>query len=252
MEATYVNPHEGSFARNSAYIDLWINEAKILNLISRQGQVAHLLWDAAANQFVFFSDKHGVLGTDDNIYFTRPDGVKYFLSKIHPGFIRAVYLMYQKCLAHCKNQTGNVKDNLFQFDALYQKNQTENIQLLVQALVVETDQSGIPILFLIAIQDITYLKKENTANLVISSCQQTTIWNYCFDNRVLEQIKCFSSQEKRVLQYLGQKKGSKEIANLLNTSSHTIDTQRRSLLHKTNCVDCTALITYARMTGILS
>lgn len=60
-----------------------------------------------------------------------------------------------------------------------------------------------------------------------------------------------SSQEKKLLSLLSQGKESKAIAAELNLSTHTVDTHRRNLLQKTNCVDTTALVTYARTAGFL-
>ena len=63
--------------------------------------------------------------------------------------------------------------------------------------------------------------------------------------------KFYLTQEKKILALLAEGKQSKEIADELFISSHTIDTHRRNLLKKTNCIDTTALITFAKMTGLI-
>lgn len=57
--------------------------------------------------------------------------------------------------------------------------------------------------------------------------------------------------EPRVLHTLGEGKNTKQIAEELHLSPHTVDTHRRKLLAKTNCVDTTALVTYCRMVGLM-
>ncbi len=61
----------------------------------------------------------------------------------------------------------------------------------------------------------------------------------------------FCKQEKKVLSYLAKGKHSKEIAVELFNSPSTIDTHRRNLLKKTNCVDTSGMITYAKLVGLL-
>jgi DNA-binding CsgD family transcriptional regulator len=53
------------------------------------------------------------------------------------------------------------------------------------------------------------------------------------------------------LSYLEKGKSSKEMANESFTSPHTIDTHRRNLLKKTNCLNTTGLVTYAKLVGLL-
>jgi DNA-binding CsgD family transcriptional regulator len=50
---------------------------------------------------------------------------------------------------------------------------------------------------------------------------------------------------------LAEGKSSKEIAKELGISSHTVDTHRRHLLEKTNCIDTTGMITYCKLVGLL-
>jgi len=64
-------------------------------------------------------------------------------------------------------------------------------------------------------------------------------------------VQPLSRQEKKILSLLAEGKSSKEIANELSVSPHTVDTHRRHLLEKTNCIDTTGMITYARLVGLL-
>jgi len=101
------------------------------------------------------------------------------------------------------------------------------------------------------IHDITYLKKERTANLIITAPNDVQWWNFDFDKNTLNPVPPLSKQEKVILNYLAAGKSSKEIAKQLFISSNTIDTHRRHLLQKTNCTDTTGMITYARLVGLL-
>ena len=107
-----------------------------------------------------------------------------------------------------------------------------------------------PLLYLRFGYDVSHLVKP-CVGLIISAPDETLIWAYNTQKKCLEQVNLLSAQEKKVLRLLAEGKQSKEIGDLLFASSHTIDTHRRNLLKKTNCIDTTALITFAKMTGLI-
>jgi DNA-binding CsgD family transcriptional regulator len=113
------------------------------------------------------------------------------------------------------------------------------------------DSEGNGILFMSYIHDISHLKKNNTANLVITSPGRVCMWNYNFERKTLDATPSLSRQEKNILVFLSKGKSSKEIADELFISSLTVDTHRRNLLKKTNCIDTTAMITYAKIVGLI-
>ena len=104
-------------------------------------------------------------------------------------------------------------------------------------------------LLLSYIQDITFLKKDKNANLVIKTNGGVNSWNFNFDSKSLELIQPLFRQETNILSCLEKGKSSKEIANELCISSHTIDTHRRNLLKKTNCRDMTRLVVGLALMG---
>ncbi len=59
-----------------------------------------------------------------------------------------------------------------------------------------------------------------------------------------------SEREVSLLQLLSQGLSSRQIADIMFISPHTVDTHRRNMLEITNCADTTALIVYCRMLGI--
>jgi DNA-binding CsgD family transcriptional regulator len=87
--------------------------------------------------------------------------------------------------------------------------------------------------------------------LVIKGPPENQIFNYDFERKKLDVVSSITEKEYQVLKMLGTGKNTKEISVQLFSSPHTIDTHRRNLLAKTNCVDTTALVTYCRMVGLL-
>ena len=133
---------------------------------------------------------------------------------------------------------------------LYKRKSGAYFQFLQKAMVVETDSSGYPLLYLRYGFDISHLVRPSVG-LIINAPNETLIWTYNTQKKILEQVNLLSAQEKKILGLLAQAKHSKEIGDMLFISSHTIDTHRRNLLKKTNCIDSTALITFGKMTGLI-
>ena len=125
------------------------------------------------------------------------------------------------------------------------------MHLLQESSCIEFNNNNQPLLFLNYIQDVTYLKKKKTLNLFIHTDDEVKIWNFNFSKNELELTNPVSNQEKKILSYLVKGKSSKEIAKELFISSHTIDTHRSNLLEKTNCLNTTALITYAKLVRLV-
>lgn len=130
------------------------------------------------------------------------------------------------------------------------KNTGEYFHFLQQTVCIETDSEGRPFLFLSYVHDVTYLKKYKTGNLVITAPGTLEMWNFNFDKNYLEPVQPLSNQEKKILSLLAEGKSSKDIAEELFISPHTVDTHRRHLLEKTNCIDTTGMITYAKLVGL--
>lgn len=99
--------------------------------------------------------------------------------------------------------------------------------------------------------NVSYIKRVRTANLVLTTPNEIKRWNFNFDKNTVEPVQPLSKQEKKILSLLAEGKSSKEIANELFVSPHTIDTHRRHLLEKTNCIDTTGMITYCKLVGLL-
>ena len=149
-------------------------------------------------------------------------------------------------------ENNDEKDKVIaSLDGVYKKNTGDYFHFLQQSVCIEFDTNSNPFLFLSYVHDITYLKKNGTANLVLSAPSKVMWWNFNFDKNCLQAVQPLSKQEKIILLYLADGKSSKEIAKKLFISSSTVDTHRRNLLKKTNCLDTTGMITDCKLAGLL-
>ncbi len=234
-----------------AYRQKWVKKMEFLQSVAAHENAVILLHDTSANRFLYMSDKAKLLGNYDLADFTGETGMDFSFSNIYPEQRSAALLIQLKIISYgmdhpSATDTGTVANMMY----YYKKKNGTYIQFLQKAMVVETDAAGHPLLYLKFGYDISHLVKP-CVGLIINSPDETLIWTYNTTKKCLDQVNLLSTQEKKILGLLAQGRQSKEIGDILFISSHTIDTHRRNLLKKTNCIDTTALITFAKMTGLI-
>jgi DNA-binding CsgD family transcriptional regulator len=233
-----------------SYQEKWLSLSGFFELVAVQMRVCITLWDATSNRFIFAIDPTAVLG-DNAAYFTKEDGVDYTIAKFNPDHLHAFLLMQEYGIKYCiQNNKLLPFKILMNQDSRYRKDD-EYIHILQQVTVVEVDTNGHPLFFLSYVHDISHLKKESSASLVIKSPHETLMLNYVFSKKLLKRVRLFTGKEHEMLQLLSKGKQSKEIAQELKLSPHTVNTYRRNLLSKTCCVDTTALVSYCQMVGLI-
>jgi DNA-binding CsgD family transcriptional regulator len=232
------------------YQGKWKLLAPFFEQLSAQKSALILLSDISTSNFIYAVDERKVVGHDVSLYMAD-NGLDFSISNIHPDFLNAGLLMNNKAMEYMMGHQNKQNKIIVSLDGKYKKKNGDYMHFLQQIVCVEIDENGNPLLFLSYIYDISYLKKEKTANLIIHDPDETEMWNYNFEKGILEAVSSLSIQEKRVLVFLGKGKLSKEIAKELFISSHTVDTHRRNLLKKTNCLDTSGLITYSKLVGLL-
>jgi DNA-binding CsgD family transcriptional regulator len=246
VEAYWKNLKPSAAGSPDSYQEKWKISLQLLEQVSRQNNLVIALFDCNVNQFIYAVDRSGLLGYDVSQFLTE-DGLTASLSNIHPDYLDGCLLMQKEGF----DRFSDGKSVVVSWDYLYRKRNGNYFRMMQQAMPVEYDPNDNPVLILSYIYDVTHLKKEDTANLIIAATGKYRIYNYDLEKHHLEEIKPLTEQEMKVLIELSEGKHTKQIATELAISPHTIDTHRRHLLTKTNCVDTTALITYAKMTGII-
>lgn len=233
------------------YKEKWLRHMDFLQSVSPQNNAVTFLYDTTVNGFIYVNDPQKILGTYDPVDFTCETGQDFLFSNIHPDQRSAALLILLKTISYTiEHPAANVKDLIANITFSYKRKNGTYIQLLQKSIVVETDDSGYPLLFLRYGYDISHLVKPS-AGLIINNPHETLVWDYSITKKCLEQVNLLSTQEKKILYFLAEGKPSKEIADEVFLSPHTIDTHRRNLLKKMNCIDTTALITFAKMTGLI-
>ncbi len=202
------------------------------------------------NRIVYTVDKRSVCGYDASMYLADT-GMNFSVANIHPESLYSVVKMNEQGIKFLTAENKERDKTTVNLEGLYKKNTGQYFHFLQQSLCMQFDSEGNPFLFLSYIHDVTYIKKNRTANLVLTTPNRIKWWNFNFENNAIEIVQPLSKQEQKILSLLAEGKSSKEIASELFVSRHTIDTHRRHLLEKTNCIDTTGMITYCKLVGLL-
>jgi DNA-binding CsgD family transcriptional regulator len=243
----YFKPVENS---SKLHKEKWEILIPFLEQVSFQNCVQVLLWNVSTNRYVYEVDKREVAGYDASLYLAD-NGVDFSMSNCHPFFSTAVFILLRRAFKYLLSNKQAIYNTVINFDFQYKRGDGAYMHCLQQITCIDADDIERPILLLNCIHDITYIKKEHTSNLVITAPGEVKWWSFNFDTNYMEPVQPLSRQEKLILTYLANSKSSKEIAKELFISPHTIDTHRRHLLHKTNCLDTTGMITYTKLVGLL-
>jgi len=235
----------------ASYKEKWTSLIPLFEQISAQNAVFIMIWNIITNRIIYTVDKRCIVGYDTSFYLAE-NWVEFTFSKMHPKFVDATSSMQQKGAEFFLEEYNKEAEKfIMNLEGVYKRVTGEYFHFLQQSVCIETDTDGRPFLLLSYLHDVTHLKKNGTANLVITTPNEIHWWNFNFEKNCLEPVQPLSKQEKKILSFLAEGKSSKEIANELSVSSHTIDTHRRHLLEKTNCIDTTGMITYTRLVGLL-
>lgn len=213
--------------------------------------------------FVIFNHVHGIWeyvndemgklsGYSSQMH--QKHGFNYTFKYVHPDFVDFAFqgthrIIFDYLFSIPVNERKQVS---FSKDFLYLIHEKEYVRVLQKGIILEMNEDGGIIRTLHLISIINHLKNENNANLIIKSPDNKfTIYNYDSTQKTISNIGCLSKRENEILDSLARGYSTKKIADNLFLSEHTVSTHRRNLLNKTNCVDTTALVTYAKMVGIL-
>jgi DNA-binding CsgD family transcriptional regulator len=124
------------------------------------------------------------------------------------------------------------------------------LSVLRNSTVFEVDESGQMLSNFSIVSDVSYLKKSKAVEWSMSTKDENI--KEQFKRHMQEKHKgFFSKRELDILIKLRDGMMSKEIAEELHISKHTVDTHRRNMLSKSTCSNSMELVEFARENEIL-
>jgi DNA-binding CsgD family transcriptional regulator len=201
---------------------------------------------------LYISDKLNVLSGLDPSLFAAEDFIEYTMSRVHPNQLVAALQIQQICINYCiENNIKDSKNVALCINYLYKNGNNEYVQVLQRAVPLEVDDNNNPLLVLNFINFIGHIKKHDSVGGVIVTPGEVNIFMYNTDKKCIEPPKRISEQEKKIIDLLARGCDTKSISKKLFISPHTVNTHRRNLIKKMECLDSTGVVAFAKLINLI-
>ncbi len=140
------------------------------------------------------------------------------------------------------------KDHIFSFNYRVKNGKGVFINILQRNAFIQSDENGQPLLSLGVVTNVNHFKTENPVIQLIEKVDPLTgnvevVQKSSYYLR--EEDKIFSKREKEILPWLAEGLTSKQIADKLFISEHTVINHKRNMHHKSDTQNTAALISFA-------
>ncbi|MFL5753121.1 MAG: LuxR C-terminal-related transcriptional regulator [Bacteroidia bacterium] len=171
----------------------------------------------------------------------------FVLNNYHPDDIQIVQRVLKAALQY--NIENDVKNNtLFKLCYRIRKKNGDYIKVLRNSSTFELNKEGNMVSNLSTLTDISFL---NMGNKVEWYFESAGLDRSRFRSLVKKSFEAyFSERQLEIIRLLAAGNSSHSIANLLSISKHTVDTHRRAMLKKANCVNTIELLNFCLNNGI--
>jgi DNA-binding CsgD family transcriptional regulator len=237
----YLNETGKSFVMQDSYI----------NKFSQNENSVKVIVDHINLKILHISDTvdrlsgHSIKDFDDfNVLFA----LKLFTLE-HHNFIH-VWVKWAFSIFEKKGSACNIRHVLCGVKLNHKKGHT--MRLLFRQYPLEETATGLPVISVISIDDISHLMKEDFYWGRVIFGDKIVETNHFFSKDGEDKpYDIITDREKEVLVLLAQGKESKEIGDELFISYHTVDHHRRNMLNKLGVKDTTDLVQICKMVGII-
>jgi DNA-binding CsgD family transcriptional regulator len=177
-------------------------------------------------------------------------GVDFIIDNYHPAdlklFNERVFTDRLKILAEIPPEQH--KDYIFSLNYRIKGGDGNYVNILQRNSFIKSDENGRPLLSLGVVTNVNHFKTENPVIQLVEKVDPIT-GNVDLNRKntyyLQEENKVFSKREKEMLLYLADGLTSKQIADKLFISEHTVINHKRNMHHKSNTQNTAALISFA-------
>lgn len=221
---------------------------KLLNIF-QVGEFYYFVFNPKKGEFEFMSPGlKTVLGFDPETI-----SASYFLSQLHPED-QPYFLNFETKIKQFFSELpfDKVEKYKIRYDFRIKNNEGQYIRILHQMVSIQHNDTGVFVRSLGIHTDISHLKEGGKPVLsFIGMGGEPSFINVEVENLFKPSKRILSEREMNVLILLVAGQKSPEIAQSLNIKKYTVDTHRKNILRKTNCLSSYELISKAINEGWL-
>lgn len=230
-------------------LQLEIDLYKKLLVFFQIGESCYFIFNFQQIRFDYISDEvEQMLG-----YSKAESTVDNIMENIHPED-RAWFLNCQDAAVQFTLGLAPEKQMKYKlrFDYRLRKKNSKYIRVMQQVVMIHNDNDGKIFRSLVVLTDITHLKKNGKPVMsYIGMDGEPSYLDVDVTNHFREESSLLSRREKEILYLIAEGKPSKEIADLLFISKHTVDSHRKNLLRKTGSASTVELINKTIREGLV-
>jgi hypothetical protein len=153
----------------ASYKEKWQVLIPLFEQISAHNAVFIMIYDTIINRIIYVVDKRNVIGHDAAMYLAK-NGYEFSMSNVHPDYLQSVLLSQREAFNFLFSKPADSRNKIvMNLEGVYKKYNGEYFHPLQQSVCIETDNEGAPVLFLSYVHDVTYIKKNKNANLVMTA-----------------------------------------------------------------------------------
>lgn len=153
----------------ASYEEKWPNLVPLFEQLSSQNAVFIMIWNMITNRIIYAIDKRSVTGHPASSFLAE-NGSDFSLSNMHPDRLNSIAIMQHQSIQSFLNNPGpGQMKSIANSEGLYKKSDGKYFHFLQQSVCIETDSIDQPFLFLSYVHDVSHIKTNGTANLVITT-----------------------------------------------------------------------------------
>jgi DNA-binding CsgD family transcriptional regulator len=232
--------------------EFWKEKTAFLDNFSIQNNVVVLLWNVARQRFVYMSEKcEALTGIKASAYLEADMSI--ITPGYHPNQVEGLVALHKKYGGFFMKNVAKLGPQglIVNFNYLYRNADNKYIQLLQRSSVLEVDELNIPSLIICFLYYAGYMKRPESLGAVFGAGDELSFYTYNSQLKAVEGPAYFSKQEKKIISLLADGYSSKEIADHMSISVNTVNTHRRNIINKAECLDTTGVIAYARLINLI-
>ncbi len=228
-----------------------------VNLPKFEREISNFNHISLPNQYIYYWNfynktiTHHKSNNIESIIGFSKDEITFDLmyKNIHPADRLIVYLATIKSVYYADSRFKNRPfENVFVMDFRFKCKNGAYIRIMRETGCAINDKIGNMVYSFAIHTDISEIKTNNRIGLLYRGNSKEV----CFpDDDLLTTNNVFGKREKQILYYLAKGKLSKEIAEILHISKHTVDTHRRNMLCKAMLKNTPELILYGIDNGLI-
>lgn len=222
-----------------------MEEDSALSLILYAGPCLIWILDVRTGRYSYVSKNAARLLGYPADAFTR-GGIAFLKELIHPEDAAHLWGLIRKVWNHLLSQKAQQRKG-YQFSLDYRVLTAggKYLRLFEQTTVLQTDNGGNITHLLGVWTDISCCKKSGVLNAAVYSKKDGQCLTYTSADPASACSGKLSRREEEVLRRIANGCSSRQIADELSISLHTVNTHRKKLISKTNCRTTSGLVQFA-------